>query len=603
MACGRLLLLLAVALGAAPATAAPSILVVVTDDMRRDDLAHMPNVQRLLAEAGTSFASYVSNVALCCPARVTMLRGQYSHNTGVLTNRSPGGGFEAAWRRGLERDTYATALEAAGYATGYFGKYLNGYPGPAGESYVPPGWSRFIVPVAAGDGVRGFDDGVMEPLPGYPELRYAAAYGETPDAYATDGARGANGRVRGGGRGGGDALPGGARDLRAPRAGDAGAPSRAALREPRAPARARLRRGRRLGQARVHPAPPGAPRARARSARPPPPGARALAPGGGRGRGAPRRAPRGARPPRRHLRLLHLGQRLPPGRARMGWGKQSPYEEDIGLPLVVRGPGVPAGTTAPRSRQHGPRAHPRRDRGHEARARAGRALAAPLARRRGRDGALAPRLPARPLARLHPRRAPRQDARPALSRPPHAAPPLRRVRDRRARALRPRDGSERARERDRLGGSRACRCGALRARGRAPHLRRRALPRARGPALDGEASEPSQGARAARSAASPLRTSRQAGDAASASISTGMPVMQAWFESGARPGSRATTSSCATWSRWCSTASGTAGGRASTRRPTRAGKDGLRGELPAEPGAPSPPSGRAWRPRRRETSS
>jgi arylsulfatase A-like enzyme len=27
----------------------------------------------------------------------------------------------------------------------------------------------------------------------------------------------------------------------------------------------------------------------------------------------------------------------------MGWGKQSPYEEDIGLPLVVRGPGVPAG--------------------------------------------------------------------------------------------------------------------------------------------------------------------------------------------------------------------------------------------------------------------
>jgi arylsulfatase A-like enzyme len=32
---------------------------------------------------------------------------------------------------------------------------------------------------------------------------------------------------------------------------------------------------------------------------------------------------------------FHLGEH------RMGWGKQSPYEEDIGLPLVVRGPGVP----------------------------------------------------------------------------------------------------------------------------------------------------------------------------------------------------------------------------------------------------------------------
>jgi arylsulfatase A-like enzyme len=34
---------------------------------------------------------------------------------------------------------------------------------------------------------------------------------------------------------------------------------------------------------------------------------------------------------------FHLGEH------RMGWGKQSPYEEDIALPLVVRGPGVPAG--------------------------------------------------------------------------------------------------------------------------------------------------------------------------------------------------------------------------------------------------------------------
>ena len=74
--------------GAAAAVAAPApgIVLVVADDMRQDDLAHMPRVERLLAAAGTSFSSYVANVPLCCPARATMLRGQYSHNTGVRTN-------------------------------------------------------------------------------------------------------------------------------------------------------------------------------------------------------------------------------------------------------------------------------------------------------------------------------------------------------------------------------------------------------------------------------------------------------------------------------------------------------------------------------------
>jgi len=46
----------------------------------------------------------------------------------------------------LEDDTVAIRLKAQGYATGYFGKYMNGYgDGPEGKTYVAPGWGRWFV--------------------------------------------------------------------------------------------------------------------------------------------------------------------------------------------------------------------------------------------------------------------------------------------------------------------------------------------------------------------------------------------------------------------------------------------------------------------------
>ena len=44
----------------------PNILVVMTDDQAKADLAHMPNVKRLLAAKGTSFADAVDSFPLCC---------------------------------------------------------------------------------------------------------------------------------------------------------------------------------------------------------------------------------------------------------------------------------------------------------------------------------------------------------------------------------------------------------------------------------------------------------------------------------------------------------------------------------------------------------
>lgn len=125
-----------VALALAPAAAAqPSIVVVLTDDQRFDTIAEMPNVQAELAGHGAVFTNAFVVNPVCCPSRASLLTGAYSHTHGVYANQGKYGGFKVF----RDSSTIATALQAAGYETGFFGKYLNGYSG----TYVPPGWSRW----------------------------------------------------------------------------------------------------------------------------------------------------------------------------------------------------------------------------------------------------------------------------------------------------------------------------------------------------------------------------------------------------------------------------------------------------------------------------
>ena len=134
----------------------PNILFVLTDDMAKSELAVMPHVRSLLAEQGTSFSKAFVSVSLCCPSRTTILRGQYSHNTGIETNGGENGGFETAYVKGVESSTIATWLHADGYRTALFGKYLNGYPNGASDSYVPPGWDEFDSPTRGGNPYRQY---------------------------------------------------------------------------------------------------------------------------------------------------------------------------------------------------------------------------------------------------------------------------------------------------------------------------------------------------------------------------------------------------------------------------------------------------------------
>lgn len=77
-----------------------NIIFILTDDMDLTLLAHMPNFQKLLVEEGVIFENYIVNVSLYCPSRATILTGMYSHNSKILTNNRPNGGYATFKRLG-----------------------------------------------------------------------------------------------------------------------------------------------------------------------------------------------------------------------------------------------------------------------------------------------------------------------------------------------------------------------------------------------------------------------------------------------------------------------------------------------------------------------
>ncbi len=126
--------------GPEPSPAAPNIVVFMTDDQTVDQLAVMAGVQARLVEQGMTFTQAVVNLPSCCPSRATFLTGQHAVNHGVLTNTGVSGGFRNF--EGQEA-TLATALQAGGYRTVFVGKYLNGFGLFTTVRYTPPGWSDF----------------------------------------------------------------------------------------------------------------------------------------------------------------------------------------------------------------------------------------------------------------------------------------------------------------------------------------------------------------------------------------------------------------------------------------------------------------------------
>ena len=158
---GRILLLFAACLGlgfflpqgeiergSPEAANRPNIIFVLTDDLDVASVSNVPSLQEYMADRGMTFDNAFVTYSLCCPSRSTILTGQYPHNHLVRGNAPPIGGYKTFRDLGRERSTLATWLDDAGYETALFGKYLNGY-GNIARNHVPAGWDEWYAPVGA----------------------------------------------------------------------------------------------------------------------------------------------------------------------------------------------------------------------------------------------------------------------------------------------------------------------------------------------------------------------------------------------------------------------------------------------------------------------
>jgi arylsulfatase A-like enzyme len=129
--------------GVPPATGAPApqqrpnVVVLMSDDQTAASQSFMPKTNALIGARGATFTNNFTNWPLCCPSRATFLTGQYAHNHTVLGNQPPFGGFD----RLDTSETLPVWLQRQGYYTAQIGKFLNGYEDSAVQ--VPPGWSEW----------------------------------------------------------------------------------------------------------------------------------------------------------------------------------------------------------------------------------------------------------------------------------------------------------------------------------------------------------------------------------------------------------------------------------------------------------------------------
>ncbi len=166
----------------------PNIVFILTDDQTLSEMVALPQTRALIGGAGASFDRAYISYPLCCPARATILTGQYMHNTGVRGNNPPFGGWARFAALGDEARAVPVWLRAAGYETVHIGKYLNGY-GSNGAA-VPPGWDEWYGKLSQYDkGLLGnriyFNYSLLEQGPDGPPAA-VVDYGQSEADYQSD---------------------------------------------------------------------------------------------------------------------------------------------------------------------------------------------------------------------------------------------------------------------------------------------------------------------------------------------------------------------------------------------------------------------------------
>jgi arylsulfatase A-like enzyme len=111
----------------------PNVLFIITDDQRaKGTMAALPKTSKwffgggtvngLHVAGGTQFSEGVVTTPECCPSRSSIMTGRFAHNHGIRHNPTdPGPATQ------IQSSTLQRYLQRAGYQTGIYGKYLNGW--------------------------------------------------------------------------------------------------------------------------------------------------------------------------------------------------------------------------------------------------------------------------------------------------------------------------------------------------------------------------------------------------------------------------------------------------------------------------------------------
>uniref|UniRef100_A0A182T8A8 Sulfatase N-terminal domain-containing protein n=1 Tax=Anopheles maculatus TaxID=74869 RepID=A0A182T8A8_9DIPT len=93
-----------------------------------------------IANQGITFLNAFTTSPICCPSRSSILTGKYAHNHKTYNNSLSGGCYGSFWKKTIEPLALPVLLSNAGYDTFFAGKYLNEYYSKA----VPSGWSQWF---------------------------------------------------------------------------------------------------------------------------------------------------------------------------------------------------------------------------------------------------------------------------------------------------------------------------------------------------------------------------------------------------------------------------------------------------------------------------
>jgi arylsulfatase A-like enzyme len=146
----------------------PNVLFIIPDQWRAqafgfagDPNAKTPNLDHLRQQS-VWFINAVAGIPVCCPSRASIMTGQRTLSHGVFLNDVP---------LSTNAVTMAEVLRAAGYATGYIGKWH--LDGPERSHFIPP------------ERHHGFD--YWKALGCTHDYNHSLYYGDTPEAFKWNG--------------------------------------------------------------------------------------------------------------------------------------------------------------------------------------------------------------------------------------------------------------------------------------------------------------------------------------------------------------------------------------------------------------------------------